>query len=95
METHLWDKAMQYTLAFQKTPMTHHEAGILYHSCFIPALTYPLPTTWLPDKFFEKIHCLSMSTILNKMGYHHNLLRCMVFAPKQVGSEDPGWLLPL
>jgi len=45
MESHLWEKAMQYTSAFQKTPMTHCEASILYCSCFVPALTYP---SWQP-----------------------------------------------
>jgi len=66
-------------------PMNHHEAGILYHSCFLLALAYPLLATWLPDTFFDKIHRLSTSTILNKMGYHRNLPRCMVFAPKDFG----------
>jgi len=66
METHLWDKALLYTQAFQHMPMNHHKAGVLYKSCFLPALTYPLPATWLLDQFFEKIHQLSTSTILNK-----------------------------
>jgi len=30
MESHLWDKALTYMRAFQKTPMTRWEAGILY-----------------------------------------------------------------
>ncbi len=86
MEAHLWDKAMQYTKAFQKTPMTRREAGVLYRSCFLPALLYPLPATWLPDRFFDKIHQLSTSIILNKMGFHQNLPRCLVFAPRAVGG---------
>jgi len=73
MENHLWEKAVVYTRAFQRTPMTHREAGVLYKSCFLPALTYPLPATWLPDRFFTKVHQLSTLTILNKMGYHSTL----------------------
>jgi len=86
MEDHLWEKALQYTSAFQKTPMNHREAGVLYRSCFLPALTYPLPASWLPDRFFNRIHSLSTSTVLNKMGFHKNLPRCMVFAPRAWGG---------
>jgi len=86
MENILWEKAIRYTSAFQKTPMTHREAGVLYRSCFLPALTYPLPATWLPDRFFAKLHRLSTSTILNKMGFHKNLPHCMVFAPRTRGG---------
>jgi len=49
-------------------------------------MAYPLPATWLPDAFFEKIHQMSTSTILNKMGYHCNLPRAMVFAPQTIGG---------
>jgi len=73
METNLWTKANIYVTAFHRTPMNRREAGVLYRSCFIPALTYPLPATWLPDRFFDKLHRLSTSTILNKMGFHKNL----------------------
>jgi len=86
MENHLWEKAVVYTRAFQRTPMTHWEAGVLYKSCFLPALTYPLPATWLPDRFFTKVHQLSTSTILNKMGYHSTLPRFLVFAPRSIGG---------
>jgi len=86
LEAHLWKKAMLYTYAFHWTPMTQWEAGVLYCSCFLPALTYPFPAAWLPDKFFKKVHYLSTSTILNKMGYHCNLLHCMVFAPHKYGG---------
>jgi len=86
MEQHLMKKAILYTTAFRRTPMNHREAGVLYRSCFLPALAYPLPATWLPDTFFEKIHQISTSTILNKMGYHRTLPRSMVFAPKHFGG---------
>jgi len=53
LETHLWQKAIMYVMAFQQTPMDCREAVVLYCSCFLPALTYPLPVTWLPDGFFD------------------------------------------
>jgi len=56
MENHLWKKAILYTKAFQCTPMSHCKAGVLYRSCFLPALTYPLPMTWLPPAFLNWIH---------------------------------------
>jgi len=86
METHLWAKATLYVTAFHWTPMNRREAAVLYRSCFLPALTYPLPATWLPDRFFEKLHRLSTSMILNKMGFHKNLPRCLVFAPRSIGG---------
>jgi len=49
-------------------------------------LTYPLPATWLQLPFFEQIHWLSMSTLLNKMGYHRFLPRAMVFVPWTMGG---------
>jgi len=69
------------SLAFQWTHMSPWEAGTLYHSCFVPALSYPLPASWLPDQFFDKVHHLFTWTILNKMGYHQDLPQCLVFAP--------------
>jgi len=86
MESHIWEKAIVYVNAFHRTPMDRREASVLYRSCFLPAITYPLPATWLPDQFFEKLHRLSTSTLLNKMGFHKNLPRCLVFAPRTVGG---------
>jgi len=40
----------------------------------------------MPAAFLERIHCLSTSTILNKMGYHRNLPRSLVFAPCDIGG---------
>jgi len=56
MEGQLWKKAMLYTIAFQWTSMSHCEAGVLYRSCFLPALTYPFPATWLSTQFLNQIH---------------------------------------
>jgi len=86
MESHLWNKAKSYTMAFNRTPMNRREAGVLYRSCFLPALTYPFPAVWLSDRFLNRIQSLSTSTILNKMGYHRNLPRSMVFAPRAMGG---------
>jgi len=86
IENHLWEKTLLYTQAFQWTLMNHREAGVLYKLCFLPALTYPLPATWLPDQFFVKVHQHSTSTILNKMGYHHMLPCTLVFAPCSLGG---------
>jgi len=66
--------------------MTRCKAGILYRSCFIPAITYPFPATWLPLPFLERILSLSTSTILNKLGYHRKLPRSMVFALRSHGG---------
>jgi len=56
MEQNLWQKALKYTTTFQHMPMSQQEVAMLYRSCFLPALTYPLPATWLPDTFFDKVH---------------------------------------
>ncbi len=85
MEQNHWQKALKYTATFQRTPMSQREATVLYRSCFLPALTYPLLATWLPYTFFDKVHWLSTSVILNKMGYHKSLPRSLVFAPKELG----------
>jgi len=66
--------------------MSRCEAGILYRACFILALTYPFPATWLPQQSIEQIQRLSTSTILNKMGFHCTLPRCLVFAPWNMGG---------
>jgi len=86
METHLWKKAVLYTKALQCTHMSCREAGVLYHSCFLPAIVYPFPATWIPEHFLNRIMHLSTPTILNKMGLHHNLPRSMVFAPRTIGG---------
>ncbi len=86
METQLWKKVVLYTVAFQRMHMSRHKAGIIYQSCFIPTLTYPLPTTWLLVQFLDHIHWLSTMMILNKMGFHHTLPQSMVFAPCSMGG---------
>jgi len=86
MEDHVWNTAMTYTWAFQCTHMSHREANVLYRSCFLLAITYSFPTTWLPQNILERIHKLSTSTILNKMGLHSHLQRSMVFAPCNLGG---------
>ncbi len=86
MQEHIWGKALLYTKAFQRTHMSRREAGVLYRSCFLPALTYSFPAIGLPPTFLERIHKLSTSTILNKMGYHRNLPRSFVFAPRNIGG---------
>ncbi len=86
MEDHVWKQAVMYTRAFQQTHMSQCEANVLYRACFLPALVYTFPATWLPDKFLEQLHTLSTSTILNKMGLHRNLPRSLVFAPRNLGS---------
>jgi len=86
MQDQLWQKALLYTKAFQRTHMSRREASVLYRTCFLPALTYSFPAMCLPEKFLERIHKLSTSTILNKMGYHRNLPRPFVFAPRDIGG---------
>jgi len=86
MEDIWWKKAILYTKAFQQTHMIQHEASILYCSCFLLALTYSLPATWLPATFLEQILCLLTSTVLNKMGYHWNLPCSVVFTPFTLGG---------
>jgi len=86
MEDHIWKKAILYTTALQRTHMSRRETGVLYPSCFLPAITYPLLATWLSDRFLERVMKLSTSTILNKMRLHRNLPRAMVFAPRHVGG---------
>jgi len=53
---------------------------------FLTCTNLPLLATWLLHCFFEEIHHLSTSIILNKMGYHCNLPCCMVFTPNAVGG---------
>jgi len=86
MQDHIWWMALLYTKAFQRTHMSRQEAGVLYHSCFLPALTYSFPAMGLPATFLERIHKLSTTTILNKMGYHRKLPRSFVFAPCHMGG---------
>ncbi len=86
MQDHIWRKALLYTKAFQRTHMSRRKAGVLYQSCFLPAITYSFPALGLPATFLERIHKLSTSTILNKMGYHRNLPRSVVFAPRHMGG---------
>jgi len=66
--------------------MSQHKANVLYHSCFLPALTYSFPAMWLSTKFLDQVHRLSTSTILNKMGFHCNLPQSLVFAPRDAGG---------
>jgi len=81
MQNNVWSKALIYTKAFQRTHMSCREAQVLYRSCFLLALTYSFPAMALPVSFLERIHKLSTSTILNKMGYYRNLPRPLMFAP--------------
>jgi len=82
----VWHKAVTYMRAFQHMHMSRQEATVHYRSCFLPALTYSFPATWMPQAFLECIHRLLMSTILNKMGLHCHLMQSIVFAPQDLGG---------
>jgi len=81
MEDHFWIKAVLHTKALQHTHMSHCEAHVLYWSCSLLAILYPLPATWLPATFLEWVMHLSTPTSLNKMGLHCNLPWSVVFVP--------------
>jgi len=54
MEDHVWNKALLYTKAFQRTHMNRREATVLYCSCFLPAITYSFPATWMLPSFLDE-----------------------------------------
>jgi len=51
-----------------------------------PSVNLLIPSDVDARKKFERIHCLSTSTILNKMGFHCNLPCNLVFAPRELGG---------
>ena len=63
-------KSDSITAFLLSTPLTREEAWIYYHSCYTPAVTYPLTSTFLSLAQLKSIQTKAMGIITAKCGYN-------------------------
>jgi len=67
-------------------PLTRREVHVIYHQCYKPKVTYPLPATNIPPDKIYQTQLRVTAQFLNKMGYPIHLPRAIVYAPIEVGG---------
>ena len=72
--------------------LTREEAWIYYHSCYIPAVTYPLTSTFLSLAQLKSIQTKAMGIITAKCGYNWYTKTEVLFGPKNLGGAEFGHL---
>jgi len=85
MEGHFWKKHYCTQQHFNAAKW-HREAGILYHSCFLPALTCPLPVTSLSPNSWSVFITFLLPACSTKWDFIKNLPCSLIFAPRSPGG---------
>jgi len=62
-------KQMKYTQFLLHTPLSAHEAMVVYKQCYLPTVTYPLLATNMPPNLIYDTQCTVTSVFLTQMGY--------------------------
>ena len=67
---------------------TREEAWTFYRSCYIPAVTYPLASSFLTQSQLKHIQCKAMAIITAKCGFNRNTKTEVLYGPKELGGAD-------
>jgi hypothetical protein len=81
-------KSDNITAFLWSTHLTREEAWIYYHSCYIPAVTYPLTSTFLSMTQLKSIQTKAMAIITAKCGFKRHTKTEVLFGPKNLGGAE-------
>ncbi|KAI2491874.1 hypothetical protein MHU86_22670 [Fragilaria crotonensis] len=73
---------------FGVTIFTRDEAWTFYRSCYIPAVVYPLTSSFLSQSQLKHIQGKAMSIITAKCGFNRNTKTEVLYGPKDLGGAD-------
>jgi len=64
----------------QQCPFPHCDIQVLYKQCYLPTVSYPLPTTTMPPNKLYQLQSPATLVFLTKMGYPHTFPRAVTYA---------------
>ena len=71
-----------------KTQLTREEAWLYYHACYVPAVTYPLTSSFLSTTQLDNIQRKAMSIIVAKCGFNRHTKREVLYGPIELGGAN-------
>jgi len=82
----LTQRNQKYQQFLQSCPLSRREARVIYKQCYLPAVTYPLPASFMPPDLIYKSQQSATLWFLLRMGYPRTLPRSVVYAPTNIGG---------
>ncbi len=70
------------------THFTREEAWTYYRSCYIPAVAYPLTSSFLSNSQLKAIQSKAMAIITAKCGFNRNTKSEVLYGPRDLGGAD-------
>jgi len=79
-------RTAKYSALLSSCTFTRREAKVIYRQCFLPAVSYPLPATFMPDKLLDATQTKVNSLFLNRIGYPRTMPKAVTNAPNTHGG---------
>jgi hypothetical protein len=70
------------------TPLSREESWLCYHACYLPAISYPLTSSYLTSPQLDKVQRQAMSIIFARCGYNRHTKREILFGPVVYGGAN-------
>jgi exonuclease III len=84
----LKEKSDQITEFLWSTYFTREEAWTFYRSCYVPAVTYPLTSSFLSNSQLKAIQTKAMTIITAKCGFNRHTKSEVLYGPRNLGGAD-------
>ena len=68
------------------TPLLRAESWLYFHACYLPAMSYPLTSSYLTSPQLDKVQRKAMSIIFARCGYNRHTKREILFGPVVYGG---------
>jgi exonuclease III len=81
-------KSDQITDFLWSTHLTREEAWLYYQACYIPAVTYPLTSSFLSPAQLKSVQTKAMAIITAKCGFNRHTKTEVLFGPRDLGGAD-------
>jgi len=76
----------KYMQVLTKCALTHREVNVIYHQCYLPVVTSPLPAAVIPTDKLDEAQQSITTAFLTKMGFPCTFLSAVAYAPKAEGG---------
>jgi hypothetical protein len=84
----LKEKSDRITEFLWTTPLTREEAWTYYRSCYVPAVKYPLTSSFLSQSQLKGIQTKAMAIITARCGFNRNTKSEVLYGPRDLGGAD-------
>ena len=84
----LKEKSDKITEFIWPTHFTREEAWTYYRSCYVPAVTYPLPSSFLTHSQLRSIQTKAMAIVTAKCGFNRNTKSEVLYVQSDLGGAE-------